>query len=98
MLQGRLRGDGRLQHHDAGPGMVWLGPAGIREDMFHLYGEVAGRLSTIASDTRDRTAGSGSGSRLGQRRRNSGRSGTRNSRGGACHNAATLKHSNPSCM
>ena len=44
MLQGRLRiprrGDGRLQHHDAVPGMVWLCPAGIREDMIHLYGEV----------------------------------------------------------
>ena len=44
MLQGRLRvrrrGDGRLQHHDAVPGMVWLCPAGIREDMIHLYGDV----------------------------------------------------------
>ena len=44
MLQGRLRirrrGDGRLQHHDAVPGMVWLCPAGIGEDMIHLYGKV----------------------------------------------------------
>ena len=44
MLQGRLRvrrrGDGRLQHHDAVPGTVWLCPAGIREDMIHLYGDV----------------------------------------------------------
>ena len=44
MLQGRLRirrrGDGRLQHHDAVPGMVWLCPAGVHEDMIHLYGEV----------------------------------------------------------
>ena len=44
MLQGRLRirrrGDGRLQHLDAVPGMVWLCPAGIHGDMVHLYGEV----------------------------------------------------------
>ena len=44
MLQGRLRirrrGDGRLQHHEAVPGMVWLCPAGVREDMIHLYGDV----------------------------------------------------------
>ena len=44
MRQGRLRvrrrGDGRLQHHDAVPGTVWLCPAGIREDMIHLYGDV----------------------------------------------------------
>lgn len=44
MLRGRLhvrrRGDGRLEHHDAVPGTVWLCPAGVREDMIHLYGEV----------------------------------------------------------
>lgn len=48
LLHGRLRvrrrGDGRLQHHDAVPGTVWLCPAGIREDMIHLYGEVAESL------------------------------------------------------
>ena len=44
MLRGRLRvrrrGDGRLQQCDAIPGTVWLCPAGIREDMIHLYGVV----------------------------------------------------------
>lgn len=44
MLRGHLwvrrRGDGRLEHHDAIPGTVWLCPAGVREDMIHLYGEV----------------------------------------------------------
>ena len=44
MLRGRLhvrrRGDGRLQHHYAVPGTVWICPAGIGEDMIHLYGEV----------------------------------------------------------
>ena len=44
MLKGRLRvrrrGDGRLQHHEAVPGTVWICPAGIREDMIHLYGEI----------------------------------------------------------
>ena len=44
LLRGRLhvqrRGDGRLQHCDAVPGTVWLCPAGIREDMVHLYGDV----------------------------------------------------------
>jgi AraC family transcriptional regulator len=44
MLDGHLhvrrRGDGQLQHHDAVPGTVWLCPAGIREDMIHLYGEI----------------------------------------------------------
>ena len=44
MLEGRLhirrRGDGRLQHTDAVPGMVWLAPAGIREDMIRLYGHI----------------------------------------------------------
>jgi AraC family transcriptional regulator len=39
-LRVRRRGDGQLQHHDAVPGTVWLCPAGIREDMIHLYGEV----------------------------------------------------------
>jgi AraC family transcriptional regulator len=44
MLSGRLRvrrrGDGQLQQHDAVPGTVWLCPAGVREDMIHLYGEI----------------------------------------------------------
>ncbi len=44
MLEGcvhvRRRGDGRLQHHDAVPGTVWLCPAGIREDMIHIYGDI----------------------------------------------------------
>lgn len=44
MLEGRLRvrrrGDGRLQHHDAVAGTVWLCPAGISEDMIHLYGPI----------------------------------------------------------
>ena len=44
MVHGRLRvrrrGDGRIQYHDATPGSVWLCPAGIHEDMIHLYGEV----------------------------------------------------------
>ena len=48
MLQGRLhvrrRGDGRVQHHDATPGSVWLCPAGVHEDMIHLYGEVGESL------------------------------------------------------
>ena len=26
--------------HDAGPGSVFLCPAGVHEDMIHLYGEV----------------------------------------------------------
>ncbi len=44
MLSGQLRirrrGDGQLQEHDAVPGTVWLCPAGVREDMIHLYGEI----------------------------------------------------------
>ena len=44
MLDGQLRvrrrGDGKLQQHHAMPGTVWLCPAGIREDMIHLYGEI----------------------------------------------------------
>ena len=44
MLQGHLpvrrRGDGRKQHCDAAPDAVWLCPAGVQEDMIHLYGEV----------------------------------------------------------
>ncbi len=44
MLAGRAhvrrRGDGRLQHHDAVPGTVWLCPAGIPEDMIRIYGEI----------------------------------------------------------
>ena len=45
MLEGRVhlrrRGDGRLQHSDAVPGMIWLCPAGIREDMIKAYGDIA---------------------------------------------------------
>ena len=44
MLQGRLpirrRGDGQEQHGNAVPGTIWLDPAGVQEDMIHLYGEV----------------------------------------------------------
>lgn len=44
MLEGRLqirrRGDGRLQHTDAVPGMVWLCPSGVSEDMIRLYGDI----------------------------------------------------------
>lgn len=44
MLEGNLRvrrrGDGRLQEHDAAPGTVWLCPAGVAEDMIHLFGEI----------------------------------------------------------
>lgn len=44
MLDGRARtrrrGDGRIQFHEAVPGTVWLCPAGIREDMIHIYGEI----------------------------------------------------------
>ncbi len=44
MFDGRLRvrrrGDGRLQYHEATRGTVWLCPAGIGEDMIHLYGEI----------------------------------------------------------
>ena len=44
MIDGRLRtrrrGDGKVQLHDAVPGTVWLCPAGIREDMIHLYGDI----------------------------------------------------------
>ena len=53
MLEGRLRvrrrGDGKLQTHEAMPGTVWLCPAGIREDMIHLYGEI-GRLWNLGGD------------------------------------------------
>lgn len=48
MLSGRLRvrrrGDGHLQQHEAVPGTVWLCPAGVREDMIHLYGEIPDSL------------------------------------------------------
>jgi AraC family transcriptional regulator len=44
MFDGRLRvrrrGDGRLQYHEATPGTVWLCPAGIGEDMIHLYDDI----------------------------------------------------------
>lgn len=39
-LDVRRRGDGRLQRTVAVPGTVWLCPAGIREDMIRLYGEI----------------------------------------------------------
>ena len=39
-LHVRRRGDGRLQYSDAVPGTVFLCPAGIYEDMVHLYGPV----------------------------------------------------------
>lgn len=45
LIEGRLnvrrRGDGRLQQTAAVPGMVWLCPAGIREDMIRLNGEIS---------------------------------------------------------
>ena len=44
MIQGHLpirrRGDGQQQHCDAVPGTIWICPAGVHEDMIHLYGEV----------------------------------------------------------
>ena len=44
MFEGRLRvrrrGDGRLQYHEATAGTVWLCPAGIGEDMIHLYDDI----------------------------------------------------------
>ena len=44
MVEGRVhlrrRGDGRLQHSDAVPGMIWLCPAGVREDMIKAYGDI----------------------------------------------------------
>ncbi len=43
MLQGRgrvqRRGEGRIQVHEAVPGMVWLCPAGIREDKIRVWGD-----------------------------------------------------------
>jgi AraC family transcriptional regulator len=39
-LRVRRRGDGRLQQHHAVPGTVWLCPAGVREDLIHLYGDI----------------------------------------------------------
>jgi AraC family transcriptional regulator len=48
MFHGRLRvrrrGDGRLQYHEATPGTVWLCPAGIGEDMIHLYDDIEDSL------------------------------------------------------
>ena len=44
MPQGWQRGDGRLQDRDAGPGMVWLNSAGIREYVIHLYGGIVESL------------------------------------------------------
>ena len=45
LIDGRLnvrrRGDGRLQQTTAVPGTVWLCPAGIREDMIRLNGEIS---------------------------------------------------------
>ena len=43
-LRVRRRGDGRLQDRDAVPGTVWLCPAGVREDMIRLYGDVEDSL------------------------------------------------------
>ena len=44
MLQGRLpirrRGDGQVQYCNAVPGTIWVCPAGVCEDMVHLYGGV----------------------------------------------------------
>ena len=44
LLQGRLsirrRGDGQVQHCNAVLGTIWICPAGVYEDMIHLYGEV----------------------------------------------------------
>ena len=40
-LNVRRRGDGRLQQTAAVPGTVWLCPAGIREDMIRLNGEIS---------------------------------------------------------
>jgi AraC family transcriptional regulator len=39
-LRVRRRGEGPVQLHEAAPGTVWLCPAGIREDMIHLYGDI----------------------------------------------------------
>jgi AraC family transcriptional regulator len=39
-LRVRRRGDGRLQYHEATAGTVWLCPAGIGEDMIHLYDDI----------------------------------------------------------
>ena len=48
MFDGRLRvrrrGDGRLQYHEATPGTIWLCPAGIGEDMIHLYDDIEDSL------------------------------------------------------
>ena len=44
MLDGQLpirrRGDGQMQHCNAVPGMIWLCPNGVHEDMIHLFGDV----------------------------------------------------------
>ncbi len=44
LMEGRVhlrrRGDGRLQHSDAVPGMIWLCPAGVREDLIKAYGKI----------------------------------------------------------
>ncbi|MEQ9640142.1 MAG: AraC family transcriptional regulator [Alphaproteobacteria bacterium] len=36
----KRRGDGLVQDADAGPGTVWLCPAGIREDRIEIYGDI----------------------------------------------------------
>lgn len=46
----RRRGDGRLQRAAAVPGTVWLCPAGIREDMIHLYGDIEESLHIYLPD------------------------------------------------
>ena len=44
LLEGRAhirrRGDGQVQHCNAVPGTIWICPAGVYEDMIHVYGEV----------------------------------------------------------
>lgn len=46
----RRRGDGRLQRSTAVPGTVWLCPAGIREDMIHLYDDIEESLHIYLPD------------------------------------------------
>ncbi len=55
LIDGRLnvrrRGDGRLQQTAAVPGTVWLCPAGIREDMIRLNGEISESIHLYLPDT-----------------------------------------------
>lgn len=50
-LHVRRRVDGQLQRHDAVPGMVWLCPAGIREDMIRLSRDVEESLHLFLPET-----------------------------------------------